>query len=262
MHFSAKIGAWGSLTVLLLVALAGCGLWIALTRDPALFLTQWIVVMAILLALCILAGVLVNGRPDGILIDDRNRISLERFQWVCWLILLLGGYFAEAVWNIAHAADLASGAVFPQMQNELFLLLGIVSVSPVISNVIVDSKKRTPEPAAGAAQLAAQQPLAANDPSARQTGVMDVNASVADASWADLYLGEEAANRYVVDISRLQKLVITVLLVFAYAASLWRLLEHPATSLSMPGVGNDFIGLLGISHGAYLAAKTTTKTPT
>jgi Ca2+/H+ antiporter len=38
----------------------------------------------------------------------------------------------------------------------------------------------------------------------------------------DLYLGEEAANRYVVDISRIQKLVVTILLVVAYGSWLWK----------------------------------------
>jgi hypothetical protein len=241
--------------------------------------------MALFAALCMVAGILVNGRIDGVLIDDRNRISLERAQWVAWLIVLLGGYFVEAVWNVAH------GAAFPKMEPELFGLLGIVSVSPVISNIIVDSKKQptaapaapaAAPPAAGAApagpapvpavaaapaaapptETAPPQQLAAGD-NPLQQGSMDVNATPAEASWKDLYLGEEVANRYVVDISRLQKLIITVLLVFAYMASLWTLLGHATVAaLDMPDVGRDFLALLGISHGAYLASKTTTKTPT
>jgi hypothetical protein len=58
----------------------------------------------------------------------------------------------------------------------------------------------------------AVQPLAAKD-SPGQMGLMDINYSVKEASWADLYLGEEATNRYVVDVARLQKLILTVLLV-------------------------------------------------
>jgi hypothetical protein len=153
--------------------------------------------------------------------------------------------------------------------------LGIVSISPVISNVIVDNKKnQTPQSAAAPASPPAapavappEQLTAGDDP--QQIGVMDANKSPYQASWSDLYLGEEVANRYVVDISRLQKLIITAILVFAYAVSLWRFFGHPPAlvghppgpaAFNMPEVGRDFLALLGISHGAYLASKTTTKT--
>jgi hypothetical protein len=233
---------------------------------------QWIAVALLLVALCVVAGLLVNGRPDGILISDRNRISLERTQWVAWLIVLLSGYFVASIWNVTQ------GTAFPTMQTDLFALLGIVSISPVISNVIVDNKKnQSPQPAAAAAPAAAapgpapapapapvvappEQLTAGDDP--QRVGMMDANKSPFEASWSDLYLGEEVANRYVVDISRLQKLIITVILVLAYTITLWRLFNSSAAAdLNMPAVGRDFLALLAISHGAYLASKTTTKTP-
>jgi hypothetical protein len=254
--------AWGPLTLLLLILLAGCAVWIARSADSADIRWQWGVVLAIILGLCVLAGFLVNGRPEGILIDDRNRMSLERVQWVAWLIVLLSAYFVEAVWNVAHSFS------FPAMQTELFGLLGIVSGSPVVSNLIVDAKKRTPPSPTAAQEVQAVQPLAGAD-APGQKGLMDLNHSVTEASWADLYLGEEAANRYVVDVSRLQKLIITVLLVFAYVVYLWKTFAPPssdevaaaAAALGMPPVGTDFLGLLGVSHGAYLASKATPKTP-
>jgi hypothetical protein len=59
-----------------------------------------------------------------------------------------------------------------------------------------------------------------------------------------------------------QKLIITVTLVFAYGVYPWRLFGPSAPAdLNMPLAGRDFLALLGISHGAYLASKTTTKTP-
>jgi hypothetical protein len=255
--------AWGSLTLLLLIAIAGCATWIAISgiaADHSDLRWQFVVVAVILVGLCIVAGILVNGRPAGILIDDRNRMSLERVQWVAWIIVLLGAYFVEAIWNVAH------GGSFPDMQPELFGLLGIVSGSAVVSNIVVDAKKRSP---AMPPDQQATQPLAAGD-SPGQKGLMDINYNVGDASWADLYLGEEAANRYVVDVSRLQKLIITVLLVFGYLMYLWATFAPKGTIaaaagtpdlLSMPQIGGTFLTLLGVSHGAYLAYKATPKTP-
>ena len=47
---------------------------------------------------------MIHCRIDGILIDDRNRVSLSRFQWVVWLLLILGSYFTEMIWNISQGA--------------------------------------------------------------------------------------------------------------------------------------------------------------
>lgn len=251
--------AWGWMTLLLLLLLAAAAIWGALIETGSALRAAFIFIVAVLLGLCMLAGYLVNSRIDGILIDDRNRVSLERLQWTAWLIVLFGTYFAEAAWNIGH------GGSFPGIQVELLALLGIVSASPVVSNVIVDAKKRqssgpTLMAHGGAPVLQAVQPMAAGD-SPRQVGAMDVNATVREASWADLYLGEEAATRYVVDISRLQKLVITVLLVVTYVGMAWTALKGASGPFAdLPGIDDKFVWLLGLSHASYLAYKATPKT--
>jgi hypothetical protein len=164
----------------------------------------------------------------------------------------LGGYFVECFANVA------AGQSFPTIQPQLLILLGIVSASPVISNMITDAKKQLPVPS----PQKTVQPMSRGD-APDQVGAMDVNIQVKEASWSDLYLGEEVANRYVVDISRLQKLIITVLLVVAYVAWLWNDLTTNKTFSAMPQVDENgtFVWLLGISHAAYLAYKSTPKSP-
>lgn len=256
---SAATGKWGWLTLLFLIALALCALWIS--NDPQHLQYQWIVVSAVIVGMCMFAGWLVNGRVDGILIDDRNRISLSRLQWVAWFIVLLGGYYAGAVWNVWYMKNWAVAGHFPDMQPDLWALLGIVSASAVASNLIVDNKKSRN------GQNPAAQPAQAPAPGQPdQIGSVDRNVTPAEASWADLFLGEEVANRDVVDISRLQKLFITVLLLVTYARLLWLYLGKPddTTGFNMPPVsspqsGQGFLWLLGISHAAYLAFKATPK---
>ncbi len=255
---------WSSLTVAFLLLLGACAAWIALSaaraggKDPHIQY-QWAAVAAVLVALCAVSGYLVNGRIDGILIDERNRLSLSRLQWVAWLVVLVAGYFTGAVFVVAGGKpDL------PAMQAELFGLLGIVSGSAVISNLIVDSKKTAPPPTQLQQQALLQQQQAHPQDNPAQTGVIDRNLSIDDASWADLYYGEDIGNRYVVDISRLQKLVITVLLVMTYVVMLWSALGTAGAAGvfdKMPEVGGTFLGLLGVSHAAYLAYKATPKTP-
>jgi hypothetical protein len=240
---------WSILTAVFVVALFWCA-WVVAHNTPAGQLKcPWIVVMVILVLLCILAGYMINGRIDGILIDERNRISLSRFQWVMWVIIIVGGYFTIAVWDVAHGGDL------PKLDNQLLVLLGIVSASPILSGTIVDNKKSNKD--------APQGPKAANDDSADQKGSADINTSVNDASWSDLFMGEEAANRYVVDISRLQNLVFTVILGITYLTWLCGVLVKTDAVLAMPVIGSDsnFNWLLGISHLAYQGFKASPKTP-
>jgi hypothetical protein len=239
----------GSVTVLLLLALVICGWWVENIKTVGHLKTPWVVVMAVLVVLCAFAGYLVNGRIDGILIDDRNRISLARFQWVMWLIIIGAGYFTVAVWDIANIGDL------PEIDQQTLILLGIVSGSAVVSTALVNNKKAQPN--------VPQAPVAANDAPV-QVGAADANATVQEASWADLYMGDDAANRYVVDISRLQKLIFTVILALAYLTWLWRIFSQDSPlPLEMPPIDSDssFNWLLGISHLAYQLGKATPKTP-
>lgn len=262
----AASSGWGWLTLLFLISLALCALWIWADQQHLQY--EFIAVSLVIVGLCMFAGWMVNGRLDGILIDDRNRISLSRLQWVAWFIVLLGGYYVGAVWNVAYMAHWEISGHFPDMQPDLWALLGIVSASAVASNLIVDRKKQNGQPDTGPAANAVTPPGPQPVPGyPDQIGSMDRNVTAAEASWADLFLGEEVANRNNVDVSRLQKLFITVLLLVAYARLLWIALGSPdeLTGMNMPTVsdpqgGHGFLWLLGISHAAYLAYKATPKT--
>jgi kumamolisin len=269
---------WAALTILFVGLLIACGTWISLSAKSSAveyIQTQWLCVEAVMLGLCIVAGYAVNNRADGILIDETNRVSLARAQWVAWFIILLGGFFTESIWNIVagFAPSVTSvtgsgaqavttvlhGAAFPFMQPDLYALLGIVTGSAITSSLIVDNKKAAPNAPPPPVNPQIGQPT--------QQGLMDANVSPTEASWADLYLGEEVANRNTVDISRLQKLVITILLVMTYVQMLWgdlgtKLAGGAKGFNEMPQVDSSFLWLLGISHAAYLAYKATPKTPT
>ena len=76
-----------------------------------------------------------------------------------------------------------------------------------------------------------------------------MNADPLDASFADLYLGEDVTTRQSVDASRLQKLIMTILLVTlrsdAVVGVRRRLGDYHA--FSMPIVGTKFfLGMMGV----------------
>ncbi|MET3267293.1 hypothetical protein ABIF38_008799 [Bradyrhizobium japonicum] len=90
----------------------------------------------------------------------------------------------------------------------------------------------------------------------------------------DFFTGEEAGNANEIDISRVQNLIITAILVVAYAGLLFaRVRNIPAASVvsalntgnplfpAMPDVSDSFTALLGLSHATYLVAKASQKPP-
>jgi hypothetical protein len=239
---------WGSVIFLFVLALIACAWWISRLMVVGHLKTPWLVVMAVLILLCAFAGYLVNGRIAGILIDERNRMSLSRFQWVMWLIIVLGGYFTIAVWDVTHGQSL------PKLDDQLLILLGIVGASPIVSSVIGDKKKLEKDAAEG--------PRADGD-SPAQVGALDANKTVDEASWSDLFMGEDAATRYVVDISRVQALIFTIILGITYLTWLLGVFSTSNFVLTMPEIPADskFNWLLGISHAAYQGYKMTPKTP-
>ena len=250
--------SWGLLTLLGLVLLGACSAWIASeayvpSGSSTILLWQWGAVLASLLIMALWAGHAANGRWIGVLIDERNRISLARLQWLLWFLVLFSAYFTGAVWDVAFG-DL------PAVEANLFAVIGLTTGSAVLANVMTENKKSDQSPTPNAVpppQLPSLGPPP-QDPDALRMGKAAMNALPENASFADLYLGEEVTNRQSVDPARLQKLVITFLLVTVYAEMLWSAFVDAAGTyhaFSMPVVGTNFLGMMGISHTAYLVSK-------
>jgi hypothetical protein len=250
MAISDEKMPWGWTTLAFLAALVVLALVIVYGggKSANAVHLELIVAIGILLALCITAGKFVKGRSDGILIDERNRISLSRMQWVMWFMLVIAAYFVASMFNIANGND------FPTIDSNLLILLGLSSGTAVVSNVVTKAKQT---PTANEPDV----PAIPNQPGS--SGTMSVKAAPVEASWADLYKGEEVSNDTVVDTSRLQKLVLTVLLGVAFFFLVWKQIDKDIGSLkvALPALDEKLLWLLGISQAAYIAAKSTPKPP-
>jgi hypothetical protein len=88
-------------------------------------------------------------------------------------------------------------------------------------------------------------------------GRLHRNADPTDASWVDLFRGEEISNYRLVDMSKVQMMVFTFVIVVAYGADIGRMLQGDlrVAALSFPAFGATLNALLGISHGTYLSVK-------
>lgn len=233
---------------------------------------------AAVLVLILAGGLATTGTWFGALVDNRNRVSLSRLQMLAWTVVLLGAYVVIGTFNVAllgsAVRDLTLNAgswaaakatalqgfvgFFPNMDAALWAALGLTAVAtPLVSQVILNRKAGD----GGDAHGVEVRPLVATAP-------LETRERLDQSRWSDLITGEEAANAGQVDVSRLQFLVITFMLLGSYLVLLLRYLgsvggtqiliaahDHAPVFPSMPPVDGTFLGLLALSHGGYLAFK-------
>ena len=219
-----------------------------------------------MVATCILLLAAGLGSPRGLwfatLISSRNRFSLERTQQLAWSILLLAGLAVTSGFNaILIPTTLGVSLDFiPAMPGALWAALGVSLVaSPYLSAMILDAKEQPVElqtPAQSSVVQSWVTPAKLDEKAPHQ------------ASWLDLLTGETEGTSNDLDVSRVQHLIITGLLISIYMAlvakmmdsvgpqmiaTAYKTLQPPFTQL--PQVGETFLGLLLLSHGGYLAFK-------
>lgn len=120
---------------------------------------------------------------------------------------------------------------------------------------------REQQPAIDAAQAEVARLEAERDQ--ERVGSLHVNNTICQARWADLFSAESVGDQRLTDLGKVQMFLITLVLLFAYAALIWAQLSAPGAdlalrllpSVSLPAVSQSMVALFGISHAGYLAAK-------
>ncbi|MCK4458266.1 MAG: hypothetical protein KAT13_01350, partial [Methanosarcinales archaeon] len=93
----------------------------------------WFSVMALMTLSIIIAGHGATGRWAGLLIDERNRMSLSRLQMILWTAIILSGLLVAALSNTTLGAKDPLAIALPE---ELWMLMGISTASLVGSPLI------------------------------------------------------------------------------------------------------------------------------
>ena len=250
--FVNRVLGSGFIFVLALAAIFGTAAFIERDETKQSFTAYCALLSAEIFLPAFLAGIIAKGRVLGVLIDDRNRMSLGRFQALSWWLLIFAAFLSMYIWNVQHG-----GGHLPQVPKDLLYLLGITNGSAVIGTMVLNPKRRL-------TQAVAQN--VPPDPAAAQQSTLHVNLTPAEASWTDLFFGEESSNSQTVDVSRLQQFTFTLILLFVYGGKVLDTLGGAgAAQLDLPDLDPSALELLGISNGAYLLTKQTAKpavTPT
>jgi hypothetical protein len=223
-------------------------------RDPNSRVAIWLLTLVLGIGLVCAIGLGVNGRPAGAIIDNRNCVSLSKLQMVAWTLLVLSALATAGVCNVFNlfgSPHLKALAI--DIPTELLAAMGIAAVSLTATPIIL-GMKADQQPAPNAvANTAAKLNLAPE--TIAPTGKVFGRTNAADASWFDLFNGDEVGNAGSPDLSKIQQVLITTLLLGIYASSLWSMFMGQATFGALPQIGEKFIWLLAISHASYLTYK-------
>lgn len=202
---------------------------------------SWLIVLVIMLLLFVGIGVWITGRPLGILIDSRRRISLSRFQLITWSWLILSAIFAVAIANQTSNIVIAP---------DIWALMGI-SLGSTAGAIIIKGTQ------------AAKQPKGKKTP----MGLLYRESDSKKAALSDMFKGEEITDYNYVDITKVQMFFFTVAILLSYAWTLWSVFgtlrgQTPLSKIDFPELSDGLVVLIGISHAGYLTAKAAPKTPT
>jgi hypothetical protein len=178
----------------------------------------------------------LNERPAGVLIDNRNRVSLSKLQAVSWTILVLSGLVILVAAKLEDVA-MVKGPIL--IDGYLLAAMGISATSLVATPAILSLK-------------------------ARPEGVSQVfdRAVPTAARWVDIFRGDDIGNANSPDLSKIQQFLISGVVIGAYAFMLGKALRFGDVTadgsgpvLELPRLGDDLLWLLGISHVGYLSYK-------
>ena len=183
-------------------------------------------------------------------------MSLARFQFLVWTLVVLSAIITAALTNGFFGAASPLAIQVPQ---ELWVLLGISSVSAVAAPTVLNQKDdKTPDPKQLKKTLEELQRTDRVRVDENLSSIVLRNVSPADARWGDLLKGDESGDAATVDLGKLQMFFFTFVLALGYAVAIAQMLASTAAVTGLPVVDSTVNTLLGISHTGYLANKTVT----
>jgi len=233
----------------------GLGLLILLLILSAVFLAKGYNLIAVTFCMVmffLLLGLHQNNRLLGIMINERNVVSLSRFQSVVWTTVILSAYIAIAFERIraGNVADPLAIAI----DWRIWTLMGI-SMTSLIGTPLILSNKKAKIPEAETLSML-------GNSSGLTEGLLYINPSPAQADFTDMFEGDEVRNTDFIDIAKVQMFFFTIIAAITFEGQLINMIRTvpPEALDSFPALSEGFLAILGISHTGYLTSKSITST--
>lgn len=214
----------------------------------------WLIMLAVIIVYFLGLGKLIKNNWAAILIDERNQMSLSRFQMVMWTLIVLSAFFAIGLSRIYSVSNMTL-ALDIGVPEQLWILLGISTVSLVGSPLILSRKKL---------KIPDGDRVKEEDLNKGQVGTVCTNESHHDASILDIFRGDEIVDCDYLNLAKLQMFFFTILIAVVYCVLLLDIMTKPGNPViaGFPALSDGLIALLAISHGGYLTEKSVPSTPT
>ena len=228
----------------------------AVAPDSGVLAHSWAFIVAVTGNLLLFAacGEAVSRSPLAILRTGRNTLSLSRLQMVAWSALVIAAITAAAACRgVALGANEALALRIPP---ELLQVMGISFVSAAAAPAILSLKSQPAD--VDQVQAAAHrmgEALVRSDQLVRRPMGSRVRL-------ADLVRGDDLNSAGSVDLGKVQQLAISALVIAVYAtvvATFFRWERFGGLATGLPRFSSDFVTLLLVSHGGYLALKAASK---
>ena len=255
---------WGhgttALLAALILALFVVGIFAGHLGTEGNGLLVWLGFAVILMAILVVVGWGILGRPLGFLIDSRNRMTLARLQMILWTLAILPAFGAVA---LVRLPDWGTDALDITLPSDLWWLLGLSMTSVLGSPLLLSTKKHgTADPkevkqtAIEVARLEGRY-IPSDEPEGPEPaqGTVLRKATPAEARLHDLFTGEETGNGGYLDVGKVQMFFFTIVLVIAYVLLIGEEFNEIVCSAQFPSPGSGMAQLLGLSHAGYLAHK-------
>jgi hypothetical protein len=242
----AKLSPSATTAVVIALCAAMIGVPLLLPRLPGGLV--WCVEVSLVTAVLAVVGRAIAGRSAGVLIDEQKLFSLSRFQVLVWLVLVLSAYLTIILRRM-HQLDPTAVAI----DEHLLVMMG-VSISSVAGARLLQSRKRNEEPLDGITRrTAAALGQSVAEIERYRSGLLYGNPSVLDASFADMFAGDEVDNVHYVDLGKVQLFVSTVTLALIYATSLFVCIDGTSPDATrFPSFTPVMLTILALSHAIYL----------
>ena len=196
-------------------------------------------------------GYRIVGRPLGILVNERNVMSLTRFQTVLWTVLITAAFSTLLLGALYHNRDVTQ-LLNETVRPDLLALMGISYVSAVTAGAMQAGKTNKTADDAAVQKSQAINGAAADQPQ----GVLYANKTAGQAAVTDMFEGDEVCDTHLVDMAKVQMFFFTVVSAAYFISRMW-----PQSTNLVPQLPTNLIALMGISHAGYLGSKSVTKTP-
>jgi hypothetical protein len=221
---------------------------------------NWLLILALLFVFFVLLGY-TKGKWNRILVDERNQMSLSRFQTVVWTLIILSAFFAIALARIKGGT--LSDALDIEVPWQLWAVIGISVTSLVGSPLILSTKKDLTIVDSEREKYINK----LNEKNMNLEGTVCINQTIDQARFTDIFTGDEAADCRRIDMAKVQMFFFTIIVVVAYSILILQTMINASTTnafdlLDFPLLSAGIIALLAISHGAYLTEKAVPSTPT